>query len=313
MRRGPARPGRHRTGTRRGAPRPAASTVARSSPPASSRAAWKPSQNPASMPRQAQRPAGDPVEVRLHRRREAVFHPPAEERLQECGRDPAPLGRHEAPVVDDRVVALLQHRDDRRPGRRPPDAELLQPAHQPRLGVARRRLGDMAHRPRPGHGHGRAFRQRRQGAPGAVSLIVPFAVAAPGAEVAVEGGGGPLRRQFDAAGVRPGRRGEPDPHPVDPGGRHLARQRAPPDQPVEPRRGPVEAPLDILRRAREPGRPDRHVRFRCRAGAGLPAGPAAGACAASPGGSRPRSVRAPPPGPPPPRSSPSPCRRCADR
>ena len=50
-----------------------------------------------------------------------------------------------------------------------------------------------------------------------------------------------------------------------------------------------------------------------RAGACLPAGPAAGTCAASPGGSRPRSVRARPPGLPPPRSSPSPCRRCADR
>ena len=119
-----------------------------------------------------------------------------------------------------------------------------------------------AHRPRRDYGHGLAFRQPRQGAPDAVFPVIPFAAAAPGAAVAVEGSVGPLRPEQDVADDCPGCRREPDPHPVDPGGRHLARQRAPPDQPVEPRRGPVEAPLDVLRRAREPGRPDRLMRFR---------------------------------------------------
>ena len=217
-------------------------------------AAPEPLQHPAP----GERAAGDAVEVLLHRRREAGLHPAAEERLQERGRDPAALGRHEAPVVQDRVAALLQHRDDRHPGRGPADAELVQPAHQPRLGVARRRLRDMALHPHRGRRYGIAFLQYRQG--GAVSAGLRH-VLAPDPEMAVEDHRRALRRQQEIARRSPGFRGDPDPHPVEPGRRHLARQGAVPDQPVELRRRAVEPPRERLRRPREVGRPDRLVRL----------------------------------------------------
>ena len=213
---------------------------------------------PLQHPPPGERAASDAVEVFLHRRREAGLYPTAEERLQERGRDPAPFGGHEAPVVQDRVVAFLQHGDDRRPGRRPADAELVQPAHQPRLRVARRRLRDVALDPHRNRRHGLPFRQR--GEHGPVPFGVPTAVTAPDPQMAVEDHLRAPGRQHDAACFRPFR-GDLHPYPVEPGRRHLARQRAVPDKPVELHRRAAQTAFQLVRRAAEVGRPDRLVRL----------------------------------------------------
>ena len=54
-------------------------------------------------------------------------------------------------------------------------------------------------------------------------------------------------------------RGHPDPHPLDPGRRHLAGQRPAPDQAVERGRVPVETARDRFGRAPEIRRPDRFM------------------------------------------------------
>ena len=75
--------------------------------------------------------------------------------------------------------------------------------------------------------------------------------------MAVECEGRAGRLEHDVARLR----GDLQPHPVEPGRRHLAAQRPVADQAVELHRRPVEAPFEILRRSFEVGRPDRLVRL----------------------------------------------------
>ena len=86
---------------------------------------------------------GDAVELLLEVGGEVVFDVAAEEALQE-GDDQAPLVLGDEPLLlDADVFALPQHGEDRGVGRGPADAELLHALDQARLGVARRRLGEM--------------------------------------------------------------------------------------------------------------------------------------------------------------------------
>ncbi len=84
-------------------------------------------------------PAGDPVEVGLHRRREVVVDEPGEVLLHEPRDGEGQPAGHEgaAPVRD--VAAVLDRPDRRRVGRRPADALLLHRLDEGRLRVARRR------------------------------------------------------------------------------------------------------------------------------------------------------------------------------
>ena len=102
-------------------------------------------------------------------------------------------------------------------------------------------------------------------APGGVPGSRIAAIRRPGPHpvMAVEDLRGAGGRQDDAAVF--GR--DLDPHPLDPRGRHLAGERAAPDQPVERRGGAVRSPasagagFQVFRPAREIGRANRLVRF----------------------------------------------------
>ena len=88
--------------------------------------------------------AGDAVEVVLHLGREVVLDEVAEvvlEQAHDRERDPA---RHERLAARGDVAAVDDRRDDRRVGRRPPDAQLFERLDEARLGVARRRRGLVA-------------------------------------------------------------------------------------------------------------------------------------------------------------------------
>ena len=131
----------------------------------------------------------------------------------------------------------------------------------------------MAPDPHRAHRHGvpRPERRRRPvaggrfaGGPRAIHRAVHRAVRPPDPEMTVEGHGHALGPERDVARVRR----EFHAHPVEPGLRHLARQRTVPDQAVERRRGPVETPpgmrqtaIEVFRRAGEVGRADRFMGF----------------------------------------------------
>ena len=83
---------------------------------------------------------GDAVEVVLHARREAVVDEPAEVRLQQVDDREREKRRHERRALLEDVAAVEDRAEDRRVRRRPPDAELLERAHERRLRVARRRV-----------------------------------------------------------------------------------------------------------------------------------------------------------------------------
>ena len=87
--------------------------------------------------------AGNVVELVLEIGGEAVFDIALEEALEERGDDAAAILGDEALLLEPHIVAVLQHLEDRGIGRGPADAELLELLHQARLGVARRRLGEM--------------------------------------------------------------------------------------------------------------------------------------------------------------------------
>ena len=204
-----------------------------------------------------QRAGGDVVEAALQRGRERGLHVPVEEGDQKGADQPAAILGHEALALEAHIVAVLQHRDDAGVGRGPADAELLELAHQARLGKARRRLGEML------LGHDLAAleriarRHRRQQA--ALVLVARRIVAAFLIELqeTVEGHGLAGRAKAHAAVGR----GEVGDHPVEQRARHLARHGALPDQLVEAALVVVEPAPDDLRRAREIGRPDRLVRL----------------------------------------------------
>ena len=86
---------------------------------------------------------GDEVELLLEVGGEVVLDVALEEALQERRDEPALVLGDQPLLVDADVVAVLQHGERRGIGGGPADAELLHALDQRRLGVARRRLGEM--------------------------------------------------------------------------------------------------------------------------------------------------------------------------
>ena len=91
---------------------------------------------------------GDLVELLLEVGGEVVFDVAREEALQERGDQPALVLGDEPLLLEPHIVAVAQHGEGRGVGRGPADAELLHALDQRRLGVARRRLGEMLARRR---------------------------------------------------------------------------------------------------------------------------------------------------------------------
>ena len=162
-----------------------------------------------------------------------------EEALEERRHQPPALLGDEAVLVGPDIFAVLQRLQRRGIGRRPPDAELLQPLDQARFGIARRRLGEALRRLDPVLGRRIAGLEQRH--PRAV-LVVGLFVAAffVEREIAGEEHDLPGRAQRRAARAV----GQFDRRPLEPRRRHLARQRAVEDQRIElgmvarPRRDP---------------------------------------------------------------------------
>ena len=208
---------------------------------------------------------GDLVQLGLQIGGEPRLHVLIEEPDQEGGDHAAALLGHEAAALEAHVIALLEHRDDGCVRRRPTDAQLLELAHQARLGVAGRRLGEML----PGRDRAAAQRlagrHRRQQA--AVLVVLRRVVAAFLVELekAVEGDG----RAGGAQADLPVGRRDLGGHPVEQRARHLAGERALPDQLVQAALIVVEKAPDRLRRAAHVGRPDRLVRLLGVLGPGL--------------------------------------------
>ena len=201
---------------------------------------------------------GDPVEVLLEVGGEVVVDVAAEVVGEEGDDQPALVLGVEAVLVLADVVALLDGRDDRGVGRGPADAELLHALDQRRLGVARRRLGEVL---LGGHGAllGRlAVHDQRQ--PGVlVAVAVELDVVAAleiDLEEAVEG--------HDLAGGAQGHgavgAGDIDRGALEARGFHLAGDRALPDQVVEPALVGLE-PGELVRRLGHVGRADALVGF----------------------------------------------------
>ena len=72
-----------------------------------------------------------------------VFDVVLEEADQERGDQPAAILRDEAPLLQPDIFAVLQHRQDGGVGGGPADAQFLHLLDQARLGIARRRLGEV--------------------------------------------------------------------------------------------------------------------------------------------------------------------------
>ena len=62
---------------------------------------------------------------------------------QECGDQASAVFRNEASLIQLHVVSILQHGQDRGVGGRPADPQFFHLLDQARLGIARRRLGEM--------------------------------------------------------------------------------------------------------------------------------------------------------------------------
>ena len=86
---------------------------------------------------------GDVVELLLHVAGEVDVDDVGEVLDQLVGDDVADVLGLEPAVLEPHVPAVLDRRDDRRVGRRPADALLLELLDERRLGVARRRLGEV--------------------------------------------------------------------------------------------------------------------------------------------------------------------------
>src|SRR5205814_9609106 len=84
--------------------------------------------------------ACDPVEIVLHRGREPVVDESAEVLLEQLDDREREERRHERRALLEDVAPVENGPEDRRVRRRTADAELLERAHERRLGVARRRI-----------------------------------------------------------------------------------------------------------------------------------------------------------------------------
>src|SRR5205085_1462067 len=87
--------------------------------------------------------AGNLVELVLEMGGEVERDVALEEALQEGGQQPSALLREEAVLLQPDIVAVLKRLQSRGIGRGAADAELLHALDQARLGITRRRLGEM--------------------------------------------------------------------------------------------------------------------------------------------------------------------------
>ena len=106
--------------------------------------------------------AGDRVEVFLDAGGELVVDELVEVLLQQSDDGERGPRRHQRLALLPHVAAVLDGLDDRRPRRRPADAQLLEPLDQRRLGVARRRRGGVTVRGQRLDGDDVADGERRQ-------------------------------------------------------------------------------------------------------------------------------------------------------
>src|SRR5579872_6464434 len=109
-------------------------------------------------------PAGDVIELVLEIGGEIVLDIALEEIVEEGSNEAAAILGHEAFLIELHIVSILEHLEDRGIGRRPADAELLEPLHQTCFGEARRRLGEMLERTHPLAAKLVALLERRQAA-----------------------------------------------------------------------------------------------------------------------------------------------------
>ncbi len=202
------------------------------------------------------RPGGDLVELVLHAGGEGVVDLAAEVALQQLDHGERRPGRDHRLALLPHVAAVLDRLHDRRPRRGPPDAQLLQPLDQGRLGVAGRRLGRVADRLDRRVGQHLVDGKIGQQALAVVEVglgVVRALDVDP--QVAGEGDRAARRRPFGGRRrrgriERRGQRGH-DPHRHGLAHRvgHLRRQRPLPDQVVEPQVGAPQVALELLRRA----------------------------------------------------------------
>ncbi len=106
--------------------------------------------------------ARDVVEVGVDRRGEVVVDERVEVLLEQPDDGERRPGRHQRLALLPHVAAVLDRLDDRRPRRRPTDAQLLEPLDERRLGVARRRRGGVPVRGDRGDRYLVALGERRQ-------------------------------------------------------------------------------------------------------------------------------------------------------
>ena len=200
---------------------------------------------------------GDLVELLLHPRGELDVDVGTEVLDEEVGHDLGDGLRVEPAFLDADVAAIGDRRDRRRVRRRPADAVLLERLDQRRLGEARRRLGEMLGRRDVADVGDAALGQHRQ--PGArfVLVVGGGVVAALGVDdrEAVEQH---LRRRGAqlVAAV-----GQLDRRRLELLGRHLRREGALPDQPVEARLVRLQRRGHRVRITPEARRADRLVRL----------------------------------------------------
>ena len=208
---------------------------------------------------------GDAVELLLEVGGEVVLNVAGEETLEESRNQTALVLGDQPALVDADIVAVDERLQRRRIGRRPADAEFFHLLDQRRLGVARRRLGEVLVGGNLLAGQRHALIDRGQaGAVLALIIVAAFLIERQETVEADDLAGG---AKPEPAAVMVG--GDVNRGAFEIGGLHLARQRAFPDQRVELGLFGFEKPLDIARRPARIGRPDRLVRFLGVLGLGL--------------------------------------------
>ena len=213
--------------------------------------------------RERQRPvllaARDRIELVFERGGEAVLDVAMEVLREEAVDDLADVRRDEALVVHLDVLAILQRRDDRGVGRRPADAVLFERLDERGFREARRRLGEMLLAVQLDEVDGVAFVHRRQDVIRVVGLRVVRAFLVDGDVAGLH-----QRRAVRAQHVAlraVGAREHVDRDRVEHRMAHLARDRALPDERVEPVLIGVELALDVRRDDGRRCRADGFVRF----------------------------------------------------
>ncbi len=210
--------------------------------------------------------AGDLVEVGVDRRGEVVVDERVEVLLEEADHGEGGPGRHERLALLPDVAAVLDGLDDRRPRRRPTDAELFEPLDQRCLGVSRGRRRAVTVRFDRSDRHLVALVQWRQQRL-VLGVVVPRLLFRGDVDGAVAGerdrgtGGSELAVGQLAGGVIGGVGRESHADGDADGVGHLRGERALPDQTVEGEFLAVELGRQALRRAEGRGGADRLVRL----------------------------------------------------